>query len=97
MFSIYVLQSDASFIEQIRDGGDGATHSRMSAQIRETVVCRCHRRSEQRAIAEALSDVDALIGALDQLIAKKRDLKQAAMQQLLTGKTRLPASTASGR
>ena len=45
---------------------------------------------EQRAIAEALSDVDALIGALDRLIAKKRDLKQAAMQQLLTGHTRLP-------
>jgi type I restriction enzyme, S subunit len=45
---------------------------------------------EQRAIAAALSDVDALIGALDQLIAKKRDLKQAAMQQLLTGQTRLP-------
>ena len=47
-------------------------------------------RAEQRAIAAALSDVDALLGALDQLIAKKRDLKQAAMQQLLTGQTRLP-------
>ncbi len=46
--------------------------------------------AEQRAIAGALSDVDALIGALDQLIAKKRDLKQAAMQQLLTGHQRLP-------
>ena len=45
---------------------------------------------EQRAIAEALSGVDALLGALDRLIAKKRDLKQAAMQQLLTGRTRLP-------
>ena len=45
---------------------------------------------EQRAIAEALGDVDALLGALDRLIAKKRDLKQAAMQQLLTGQTRLP-------
>jgi type I restriction enzyme, S subunit len=45
---------------------------------------------EQRAIAAALSDVDALIGALDRLIAKKRDLKQAAMQQLLTGQKRLP-------
>ena len=45
---------------------------------------------EQRAIAGALSDVDALMGTLDQLIAKKRDLKQAAMQQLLTGQTRLP-------
>ena len=45
---------------------------------------------EQRAIATALIDVDALLGALDRLIAKKRDLKQAAMQQLLTGQTRLP-------
>ena len=45
--------------------------------------------SEQRAIAAALSDVDALISAQDKLIAKKRDLKQAAMQQLLTGKQRL--------
>jgi type I restriction enzyme S subunit len=45
---------------------------------------------EQRAIAAALSDVDGLLGALDRLIAKKRDLKQAAMQQLLTGQTRLP-------
>ena len=47
-------------------------------------------RHEQRAIATALSDVDALLGALDRLIAKKRDLTQAAMQQLLTGQTRLP-------
>jgi restriction endonuclease S subunit len=45
---------------------------------------------EQHAIAEALSDVDALLGGLDRLIAKKRDLKQAAMQQLLTGQMRLP-------
>lgn len=47
-------------------------------------------KSEQHAIAAALSDVDALIGALDQLIAKKRDLNQAAMQRLLTGQERLP-------
>ena len=46
--------------------------------------------AEQRAIATALSDVDGLLGGLDRLIAKKRDLKQAAMQQLLTGQTRLP-------
>ena len=45
---------------------------------------------EQRAIAEVLSDVDGLIGALDALIAKKRGIKLAAMQQLLTGETRLP-------
>jgi type I restriction enzyme S subunit len=47
-------------------------------------------KEEQRRIASALSDVDGLISTLDQMIAKKRDLKQAAMQQLLTGKTRLP-------
>ena len=44
---------------------------------------------EQRSIATALGDVDALLRALARLIAKKRDLKQAAMQQLLTGQTRL--------
>ena len=45
---------------------------------------------EQRAIASALSDMDALLAKLDQLIAKKRDIKQAAMQELLTGRRRLP-------
>ena len=49
--------------------------------------------NEQRAIATALSDVDALTGAMEKLIAKKRDIKQAAMQQLLTGKQRLPGFT----
>ena len=45
---------------------------------------------EQKRIASALSDVDALISSLDKLIAKKLDIKQAAMQQLLTGRLRLP-------
>ncbi|WP_442774582.1 restriction endonuclease subunit S [Sphaerotilus montanus] len=45
---------------------------------------------EQRAIASALSDTDALLAKLDQLIAKKRGVKQAAMQELLTGRRRLP-------
>ncbi len=45
---------------------------------------------EQRAIATALGDVDALLNGLARLITKKRDLKHAAIQQLLTGKTRLP-------
>lgn len=47
-------------------------------------------RREQRVIATALGDVDVLLDGLDRLIAKKRALKQAAMQQLLTGQTRLP-------
>ena len=48
-------------------------------------------RENKPVIAIALSDVDALLAKLDELIAKKRDLKQAAMQQLLTGRTRLPS------
>ena len=48
---------------------------------------------EQRAIAEALSDVDDLLAALEALIAKKQAIKQGAMQQLLPGKTRLPGFT----
>jgi type I restriction enzyme, S subunit len=47
-------------------------------------------KAEQEAIAEAIGDADALIESLEQLITKKRNLKQAAMQQLLTGRTRLP-------
>ena len=45
--------------------------------------------AEQRAIAQALSDVDELLATLDQIIVKKRDLKQATMQQLLTGSIQL--------
>ena len=66
--------------------------------LRKSEVLACplsipKSETEQRAIADALSDADALIAALEALIAKKRDLKQAAMQQLLTGKTRLPGFT----
>ncbi|MBI5846234.1 MAG: restriction endonuclease subunit S [Deltaproteobacteria bacterium] len=47
-------------------------------------------KAEQEAIAGALSDADALIESLEQLIVKKRQIKQGAMQELLTGKKRLP-------
>lgn len=47
-------------------------------------------KAEQEAIAEAVSDADALIESLEKLIAKKRNIKQGMMQQLLTGKKRLP-------
>jgi type I restriction enzyme S subunit len=56
----------------------------------ETVPIPLPPLPEQNAIAAALSDVDALIQSQDALIAKKRDLKQAAIQQLLSGKQRLP-------
>ena len=59
-------------------------------QVGKYLVAAPSTLEEQRAIATALSDVDALITALYKLIAKKRAIKTAAMQQLLTGKTRLP-------
>ena len=52
---------------------------------------------EQRAIAGVLGDVDALLDALEKVIAKKRDLKQAAMQQLLTARNACRGSAGSGR
>lgn len=45
---------------------------------------------EQKSIATVISDMEDLISNLDQLIAKKRDIQQATMQQLLTGQRRLP-------
>ena len=74
-------------IDSFQAGGNrqGLNYS----QIRSFVV-PCPPPREQRAIAEALSDVDGLLAALEKLIDKKRTIKQAAMQQLLTGKTRLP-------
>ena len=69
-----------------KSGVPGVNRNDLHAEV----VCIPRRLEEQLAIATALSDVDALIAGLERLIAKKRDIKQAAMQQLLTGQTRLP-------
>jgi type I restriction enzyme S subunit len=61
-----------------------------SKEVNELEIALPKLDEEQRAIASALNDVDALIAALEQLITKKRNIKQGAMQQLLTGKKRLP-------
>jgi hypothetical protein len=75
---------------QVIAKGQGAIRSNIGQADLRQVFAPLPPIPEQRAIAAALSDVDALIDALDQLIAKKRDLKQAAMQQFLTGQKRLP-------
>lgn len=75
---------------QVISMGQGAVRSNIGQESLGRVVVPVPPAKEQRAIAKALSDVDALLAGLDRLIAKKRDLKQAAMQQLLTGQTRLP-------
>ncbi len=60
------------------------------ADIRNYTIPLPSKIEEQQRIANALSDVDTLIANLEKLIAKKKNIKQGAMQQLLTGKKRLP-------
>ncbi len=91
-FVFYMLQR---FDFKTFSGKSGVPGVNRNELHRETVSLPSST-GEQRAIATALSDVDALLGGLDRLIAKKRDLKQAAMQQLLTGQTRLPGFHGEG-
>ncbi|MBE0576860.1 MAG: restriction endonuclease subunit S [Desulfuromonadales bacterium] len=70
-------------------GGGTRSYIGITAQLQLPIVLPPARK-EQEAIATALSDVDALITSLDKLIAKKYAIKTATMQQLLTGKKRLP-------
>jgi len=86
----YLLNTPAVARQKASKGqGDAVVH--ISATALSTLVFALpSSEKEQRAIAAALADADAFIAALEGMIAKKRDLKQAAMQHLLTGKTRLP-------
>jgi type I restriction enzyme, S subunit len=68
----------------------GTTRLELSIAVLKEFTMPRPRRREQHAIAGALGDVDALLNSLDRLIAKKRHLKQAVTQQLLSGQTRLP-------
>lgn len=69
---------------------DGGIVTRLYNNNIRNALVSCPPLAEQKAIAEALSDVDALIAAQEELIEKKRAIKQGAMQELLTGKKRLP-------
>jgi len=76
--------------QQFADLMVGSTFKRANVEQIRNLTVPMPEPDEQNAIAEALSDADALIESLEQLLAKKRDLKQGAMQELLTGKRRLP-------
>ena len=73
----------------IIERGCGAGQPNISQEIVRSLPVVLPPLPEQEKIAEALSDVDALLSAMTTLIEKKRAIKQGAMQQLLTGKTRL--------
>jgi type I restriction enzyme S subunit len=68
---------------------EGGTIQRLYNSILKNTKFICPAKSEQTAIATALSDTDALIENLEKLIAKKRNIKQGVMQELLTGRKRL--------
>lgn len=69
----------------------GATINQITNKsLRSFAIPISPHAEEREAIVRALTDVDTLLERLDQLIAKKRDLRTAVMQQLLTGQTRLP-------
>jgi type I restriction enzyme, S subunit len=85
LFVFYFLSS----IDFSRHNSGGAQQS-LNRNFIYPIPVQVPRPAEQRTIAAALSDVDALLLKLDHFIAKKRDLQQGAMQQLLSGRLRLP-------
>lgn len=87
-FICYYLNTRTKYLRDVVATGNGQPN--LNTELIGNISIPFPTPDEQQAIAEALSDVDALIGTLDKLIAKKRDLKQATMQRLLTGKQRLP-------
>jgi type I restriction enzyme, S subunit len=86
----FVFHFLANQYEEIRKLSNSGSQDNLNGAIVRSIPILLPPESEQRAIATALSEVDGLIRAQEQLIAKKRDLKQAAMQQLLTAQHRLP-------
>jgi type I restriction enzyme S subunit len=75
---------------QIIAMGQGAVRANIGQDNLRRVELKFPPLSEQLAIATALADADALIDSLEQLLTKKRQIKQGAMQELLTGQRRLP-------
>lgn len=75
---------------RVKTLGQQGTQANLNKDMVQDLPLPLPSLPEQSAIAAVLMDVDALIGSLEALTAKKRAIKRAAMQQLLTGRTRLP-------
>jgi type I restriction enzyme S subunit len=88
-FAAYALRAP-EVRSQIVAMGQGAVRANIGQDNLRRVVLRFPDVAEQAAISTALLDADALVKALEQLLTKKRQIKQGAMQDLLTGKRRLP-------
>lgn len=85
----FVYQSQQT-LKQLLAITQGSSNININAGNVKSLLIQLPSQKEQTAITNALSDVDALITELEKLIAKKQAIKTATMQQLLTGKTRLP-------
>lgn len=82
--------------KQIEEGSEGSTVSTITIARANKYKIILPSLPEQKAIAEVLSDMDALIEAQKELIAKKRDIKLGTMQELLSGRVRLPGYETKG-
>jgi type I restriction enzyme S subunit len=87
-YFFYALKDLTACIEKDAHGASALVHTQKCEM--EKYYVRVPPIELQQKIANYLSDMDELINGLDQLIAKKRDIKQAVTQQLLTGRQRLP-------
>ena len=76
--------------DEMLSRASGSTFAEISARKLSTITLQLPPLPEQQRIAKALSDVDALISTTEKLIQKKKNIKQGTMQNLLTGKKRLP-------
>jgi type I restriction enzyme, S subunit len=76
--------------EQVLRNQGGLAQKHFNVGDMRNLVVALPKIAEQRAISTAIRDVDVLIRSIEELIDKKRDIKQAAMQELLSGKRRLP-------
>ena len=88
-FLPYLILGNEQRLQDLVDLSGHGTGRINSDELRALDI-RLPPTPEQRAIAAVLSDVDELIGSVEALITKKRAIKQAAIQELLTGRTRLP-------
>ncbi|HAS0843629.1 TPA: restriction endonuclease subunit S [Enterobacter hormaechei subsp. xiangfangensis] len=82
--------SSSEWFKNVHEQVGGTTHKRISRGALGKIIVPYPTVKEQTAIATILSDMDAELEALEQKLAKFRDIKQGMMQQLLTGRIRLP-------
>ena len=88
-FLYYLLSSDSVYQQYISMAAGSSVKNLNKEKVSALVVAYPDIKEQER-IADTLSDIDSLIATLEKQISKKKAIKQGAMQELLTGKRRLP-------